>query len=198
MISNSGESIFRRLDFISDQRPHRHEERAFFELSVKRFIPRIRLQHSPNLTSLESLNCQRGLRTYIAITRNVVREEAKVTRHVVIGASIGIQIAVGIKCSHFIALMNRIHCLAIRFNCSLIVMVVILHIMLLYRSCRRSSFIRGYNIHNRSLPQQTPTRHSGDNDLEIGVGRVYWLFALQRGSSQIMRYIDGHFLRFLR
>lgn len=70
--------------------------------------------------------------------------------------------------------------------------------MLLYRSCRRSSFIRGYNIHNRSLPQQTPTRHSGDNDLEIGVGRVYWLFALQRGSSQIMRYIDGHFLRFLR
>lgn len=71
-------------------------------------------------------------------------------------------------------------------------MVFILHIILLYRSRRRPSFIRGYNIHNRSLPQQTPTRHSGDNDLEIGVGRVYWLFALQQASSQITRYLDGN------
>lgn len=55
-----------------------------------------------------------------------------------------------------------------------------------------------YNIHNRFVAQQTPTRHSGDNDLEIGVGRVYWLFALQRASSQMMCYLDRSFLQLLR
>lgn len=80
----------------------------------------------------------------------------------------------------------------------------IINIILSYQSRRQSIFYISYNIHNRSLPQQAPTRlHSGDNDLEIGVGRVYWLFALQRASSQIMRYPDDSYftqetLRFFR
>lgn len=89
VISNSGESIFRLLLVISDRAPTSRKEESPGQVSVHSFTSERRDVQTPAATHMQGW-WSRFIATSrrIAITCNLIREEMKVTGHVV--AEVGI------------------------------------------------------------------------------------------------------------